>query len=42
MQFNTNGELRTELGNDGVHPNRDGYRIMRRLLDQELAAMQQQ
>ena len=31
-------ELRAELGNDGVHPNRDGYSIMRRLLDQQLAA----
>ena len=31
------GELRSELGNDGVHPNRDGYFIMRRLLEQALA-----
>ncbi len=31
------GELRSELGNDGVHPNRDGYVIMRRLLEQALA-----
>lgn len=31
------GELRRELGNDGVHPNRDGYAIMRRLLDEALA-----
>jgi lysophospholipase L1-like esterase len=30
------GELRSELGNDGVHPNRDGYAIMKRLLDQAL------
>ncbi len=33
------GELRSELGNDGVHPNRDGYVIMRRLLEAQLAAM---
>jgi len=32
------GELKPDLGNDGVHPNRKGYRIMRRLLEQELAA----
>jgi lysophospholipase L1-like esterase len=25
------GELKATLGNDGVHPNRDGYVIMRRL-----------
>lgn len=31
------GELRSELGNDGVHPNRDGYLIMRRLLEEALA-----
>jgi lysophospholipase L1-like esterase len=31
------GELRSELGNDGVHPNRDGYAIMRRLLEEALA-----
>ncbi len=31
------GELNPELGNDGVHPNRDGYRIMRGLLDKHLA-----
>jgi lysophospholipase L1-like esterase len=31
------GELRAELGNDGVHPNRDGYRIMRTLLEQKIA-----
>ncbi len=30
------GELRSELGNDGVHPNRDGYVIMRRLLEAQL------
>jgi lysophospholipase L1-like esterase len=27
------GELRSDLGNDGVHPNRRGYAIMRRLLE---------
>lgn len=32
------GELKAELGNDGVHPNRNGYRLMRRLLEKELAA----
>jgi lysophospholipase L1-like esterase len=32
------GGLKADLGNDGVHPNRNGYRIMRRLLEQELAA----
>lgn len=26
-------QLRTDLGNDGVHPNREGYRIMRRLAE---------
>lgn len=26
------GELRSDLGNDGVHPNRDGYAIMRRMI----------
>jgi lysophospholipase L1-like esterase len=31
------GELRSELGNDGVHPNREGYVIMRRLLEEALA-----
>lgn len=34
-------ELRAELGNDGVHPNRDGYMIMRRLLEERLAAATQ-
>jgi lysophospholipase L1-like esterase len=37
----SSGELRAELGNDGVHPNRDGYRIMRRLLEQQLTATEQ-
>ena len=31
------GELRSDLGNDGVHPNRDGYAIMRGLLEAALA-----
>jgi lysophospholipase L1-like esterase len=30
-------ELRTDLGNDGVHPNRQGYAIMRRLVEGKLA-----
>jgi len=30
------GELRPELGNDGVHPNRNGYAIMRRLVERSL------
>ncbi len=32
------GELKAELGNDGVHPNVNGYRIMRRLFEERLAA----
>jgi lysophospholipase L1-like esterase len=32
------GELRSALGNDGVHPNRDGYGVMRRLAEAEIAA----
>ena len=32
------GELRAELGNDGVHPNRDGYAVMRRLAVQAIGA----
>ena len=31
------GELRPALGNDGVHPNRDGYAIMRRLAEPAVA-----
>jgi lysophospholipase L1-like esterase len=31
------GELRAELGNDGVHPNLAGYTVMRRLFEDELA-----
>lgn len=30
------GALRSELGNDGVHPNRDGYAVMRRVLESHL------
>jgi lysophospholipase L1-like esterase len=26
------GEFKSELSNDGVHPNRDGYRLMRKLI----------
>jgi lysophospholipase L1-like esterase len=32
------GELRSDLSNDGVHPNRKGYGIMRRLAEESLAA----
>lgn len=31
------GELRAALGNDGVHPNRDGYAVMRRLAERAVA-----
>jgi lysophospholipase L1-like esterase len=34
----TAGELEAALGNDGVHPNRDGYARMRRLAEAGLAA----
>jgi lysophospholipase L1-like esterase len=30
------GELRPELGNDGVHPNRAGYQIMRGLVEKHI------
>jgi lysophospholipase L1-like esterase len=30
------GELKAELGNDGVHPNREGYRIMRGLAEEKI------
>ena len=30
------GQLRAEVGNDGVHPNRKGYAIMRRLVQSKL------
>jgi lysophospholipase L1-like esterase len=29
----TSGELKREFGDDGVHPNKDGYRVMRRLVE---------
>jgi len=32
------GELRADLANEGVHPNRNGYLIMRRLAEAALAA----
>jgi lysophospholipase L1-like esterase len=32
------GELRRDLGNDGVHPNRKGYTIMRRLAEDSLSS----
>ncbi|MEO6186710.1 MAG: GDSL-type esterase/lipase family protein [Steroidobacteraceae bacterium] len=32
------GELRANLANEGVHPNRDGYVIMRRLAEAAMAA----
>jgi lysophospholipase L1-like esterase len=32
----SSGELRADLGNDGVHPNRDGYRIMRKLVEEKI------
>lgn len=35
------GALRPELGNDGVHPNRAGYAVMRSALDTQLAALLQ-
>ena len=30
------GELRADLGNEGVHPNRKGYEIMKRLAEGSL------
>jgi lysophospholipase L1-like esterase len=30
------GELRADLGDDGVHPNRKGYDVMRKLLEPQL------
>lgn len=32
------GEPRADLGNDGVHPNRKGYEVMRRLVEARLPA----
>lgn len=34
----SDGELKAALGNDGVHPNRDGYSQMRRLAEAAIAA----
>jgi lysophospholipase L1-like esterase len=31
------GELQAQFGDDGVHPNAAGYRVMRKLLEQKLA-----
>jgi lysophospholipase L1-like esterase len=31
------GELKSEFGNDGVHPNRKGYAVMRKLVEGQLA-----
>jgi len=33
-----NGELKPELSNDGVHPNRSGYRLMRKLVEQKISS----
>ncbi|WP_217705499.1 SGNH/GDSL hydrolase family protein [Peristeroidobacter soli] len=33
------GELKPELGNDGVHPNRAGYRIMQQLAKEKLGPL---
>jgi lysophospholipase L1-like esterase len=33
----SSGELKADLGNDGVHPNREGYRIMRKLVEERMA-----
>jgi lysophospholipase L1-like esterase len=30
------GELRSDLGNDGVHPNSNGYAVMRKLIEPQL------
>jgi lysophospholipase L1-like esterase len=35
----TQGELRADLGNDGVHPNRAGYALMRRSFEAEITSM---
>jgi lysophospholipase L1-like esterase len=32
------GELKADLGNDGVHPNRNGYALMRRLVEPRVSA----
>jgi lysophospholipase L1-like esterase len=33
-----NGELKPELSNDGVHPNRSGYRLMRKLMEPKISS----
>ena len=33
------GELNPALGNDGVHPNQDGYAVMRRAAEAALAGV---
>jgi len=33
-----NGELKPELSNDGVHPNRVGYRLMRQRVEQKISS----
>ena len=35
-----NGEFRPDLSNDGVHPNRNGYAIMRKLAEDALASLE--
>lgn len=35
----SSGALRGDLGNDGVHPNRKGYAVMRRLLEAKLSGI---
>ncbi len=32
------GEFKPELSNDGVHPNRTGYRLMRKLVEQKISS----
>jgi hypothetical protein len=33
------GELKKEFGDDGVHPNREGYRVMRKIVEPRLASV---
>lgn len=33
------GELKAELGNDGVHPNREGYRVMRKIVESRIGSV---
>lgn len=35
----SSGEFRADLSNDGVHPNRDGYRLMRGLFEKEVGRL---